>query len=274
MNQLGVVDLHIHLAGTGVVRPSQEPKHQGLNTVSGPVLRVVKRACGFRPGRGGIVKVQGQGLVALRDDFGLGFAAAGAGTDEGPIGRITESVDPCAPDLEEWFVFIALHVVDDHGLDCCEAPDIACPDTGFQGVIRLIDTPVVGLTQFKAHGQGVEATFVDTAGQGQVVGIGPKVDIVAPRLASITAPGQCHSGVHTGNTGRRIGLGGKRWYEEEQYLTQAGLRCSPLYTVDGHTHMPGNGAPEIDLIVVRVALYTRGLGQGLDTFQNGPVLAI
>ena len=61
---------------------------------------------------------------------------------------------------------------------------------------------------------------------------------------------------------------------EEAQLTQAGLRRNALYTVHGHTDMPGRGTTEINRSVVYIPVRTRGLGQWSDAVQNGPVLAI
>ena len=47
-----------------------------------------------------------------------------------------------------------------------------------------------------------------------------------------------------------------------------------MYTVDRHTDVLGHSATEIDGIVVNIRRRARGLGQGVDTLQNGPILTV
>ena len=56
------------------------------------------------------------------------------------------------------------------------------------GLINFVHAPGIALSQLQVQSQGVEAAFADTTGQGERVGVGPNVYIMATRFTSSTTP--------------------------------------------------------------------------------------
>ena len=98
------------------------------------------------------------------DDLGLRDACCA--THQGTIGGVIKSVHPSGPNLEEFGVGIAFHIIDDDAIGRREVPDLSDPGTGSLGLIDFIDTPVIGVTKAQILCQRKDAAVAATAELG------------------------------------------------------------------------------------------------------------